>query len=77
MFVGPALGWSAREYGWEKLFTKRPYLDYAQDFGLNVRTAGFRNIHGPEGTHKCGREKAPTALCRKVAETSDPGTITI
>jgi nucleoside-diphosphate-sugar epimerase len=65
------------EYGWEKLFTERLCLDYAQDFGLNVRIARFHNIYGPEGTYKGGREKAPAALCRKVAEASDPGKITI
>ncbi len=65
------------EYGWEKLFTERLCLDYAQDFGLNVRIARFHNIYGPEGTYKGGKEKAPAALCRKVAEASDPGKITI
>ena len=65
------------EYGWEKLFTERLCLDYAQDFGLNMRIARFHNIYGPEGTYKGGREKAPAALCRKVAEASDPGKITI
>jgi nucleoside-diphosphate-sugar epimerase len=65
------------EYGWEKLFTERLCLNYAKDFGLTVRIARFHNIYGPEGTYDGGREKAPAALCRKVAEASDPGTITI
>lgn len=65
------------EYGWEKLFTERLCTDYAEDFGLDVRIARFHNIYGPEGTYKGGREKAPAALCRKVAEASNPGKITI
>lgn len=65
------------EYGWEKLFTERLCIGYAEDFGLDVRIARFHNIYGPEGTYKGGREKAPAALCRKIAEASDPGKITI
>jgi nucleoside-diphosphate-sugar epimerase len=65
------------EYGWEKLFSERLCTDYAEDFGLEIRIARFHNIYGPEGTYKGGREKAPAALCRKVAEASDSGTITI
>jgi nucleoside-diphosphate-sugar epimerase len=65
------------EYGWEKLFTERLCIDYAADFGMKVRIARFHNIYGPEGTYKGGKEKAPAALCRKVAEASNPGTITI
>jgi nucleoside-diphosphate-sugar epimerase len=65
------------EYGWEKLFTERLCLDYAEDFGLSARIARFHNIYGPEGTYKGGREKAPAALCRKIAEASNPGKITI
>jgi GDP-D-mannose 3',5'-epimerase len=65
------------EYGWEKLFTERLCMDYAEDFGLETRIARFHNIYGPEGTYKGGREKSPAALCRKVAEASNPGTITI
>lgn len=65
------------EYGWEKLFTERLCMDYAEDFGLDIRVARFHNIYGPEGTYKGGREKAPAALCRKVAGTSNPGKITI
>jgi nucleoside-diphosphate-sugar epimerase len=65
------------EYGWEKLFTERLCLNYVQDFGLTIRIARFHNIYGPEGTYDGGREKAPAALCRKVAEASNPGTIVI
>jgi nucleoside-diphosphate-sugar epimerase len=65
------------EYGWEKLFTERLCMNYAEDFGLEIRVARFHNIYGPEGTYKGGREKAPAALCRKVAEASNPGKITI
>jgi nucleoside-diphosphate-sugar epimerase len=65
------------EYGWEKLFTERLCLNYAQDFGLTARIARFHNIYGPEGTYDGGREKAPAALCRKVAEASNPGTIAV
>jgi len=65
------------EYGWEKLFSERMYLAYARNFGLNVRIARFHNIFGPEGTWTGGREKAPAALCRKVAETRDGGSIEI
>jgi nucleoside-diphosphate-sugar epimerase len=55
------------EYGWEKLFSERLYLSYARNKKLNVRIARFHNIFGPEGTWMGGREKAPAALCRKVA----------
>jgi nucleoside-diphosphate-sugar epimerase len=65
------------EYGWEKLFTERLCMNYAEDFGLEIKIARFHNIYGPEGTYKGGREKAPAALCRKVAEASDTGKITI
>lgn len=56
------------EYGWEKLFSERLYLAYARNHGLNVRIARFHNIYGEEGTYKGGKEKAPAAMCRKVAE---------
>lgn len=55
------------EYGWEKLFSERLYLAYARNCGLQVRVARYHNIFGPEGTWTGGREKAPAALCRKVA----------
>jgi len=65
------------EYGWEKLFAERLCSDYAEDFGLETRIARFHNIYGPEGTYEGGKEKAPAALCRKVAEASNPGSIDI
>ena len=64
-------------YGWEKLYTEKMCEAYKKDHGLDVRIARYHNIYGPEGVYKAGREKAPAALCRKVAETSNPGTITI
>tara|TARA_B100000073_G_scaffold347051_1_gene360157 strand:- start:13553 stop:14530 length:978 start_codon:yes stop_codon:yes gene_type:complete len=63
------------EYGWEKLFSERLYLAAHRNYGLQVRVARFHNIFGPEGTWKGGREKAPAAFCRKVAETPDNGII--
>lgn len=65
------------EYGWEKLFSERMYLAYARNFGLEVRIARFHNIFGPEGTWNDGKEKAPAAVCRKVAEAPDGGSIEI
>lgn len=65
------------EYGWEKLFSERLYLAYHRNHGLDVRIARFHNIFGPEGTWCGGREKAPAALCRKVAEQADGGEIEI
>lgn len=59
------------EYGWEKLFSERLYRAYAKDYGMNIRIARFHNVFGPEGTWTGGREKAPAALCRKVAEAKD------
>jgi GDP-D-mannose 3', 5'-epimerase len=55
------------EYGWEKLFSERLYLAYQRNRGLNVRIGRFHNIFGPEGSWNDGREKAPAALCRKIA----------
>ena len=55
------------EYGWEKLFSERLYLSFNRNYGLNVRIARFHNIFGPEGTWDGGKEKAPAAMCRKVA----------
>ena len=65
------------EYGWEKLFSEHVYLAFARNYGLNVRIARFHNIFGPEGSWNDGREKAPAALCRKVAEAPDGGEIEI
>ena len=56
------------EYGWEKLFSERLYLAAGRNYGLDVRVARFHNIFGPEGTYDGGKEKAPAALCRKVAQ---------
>ena len=64
-------------YGWEKLFTEILLLAYAQDFGMKIRIARFHNIYGPVGTWKGGKEKAPAALCRKVAMADDLGEIVI
>jgi GDP-D-mannose 3',5'-epimerase len=65
------------EYGWEKLFSERLYLAYHRNTGIAVRIARFHNIFGPEGTWDGGREKAPAAICRKVAQALDGGEIEI
>lgn len=65
------------EYGWEKLFSERLYLSYYRNHGVEVRIARYHNIFGPEGTWTGGREKAPAAICRKVAEAMDGGEIEI
>jgi len=65
------------EYGWEKLFSERLYLSFMRNYGVEVRITRFHNIFGPEGTWCGGREKAPAALCRKVAEAEDGGDIEI
>jgi nucleoside-diphosphate-sugar epimerase len=65
------------EYGWEKLFSERMYLSYHRNYGLPVRIARFHNIFGPEGTWRGGKEKAPAAICRKVAMAEDGGEIEI
>ncbi len=59
------------EYGWEKIFSERLYLAYFRNYGLDVRIARFHNVFGPEGAWQGGREKAPAAICRKVAEAKD------
>lgn len=64
-------------YGWEKLLTEKLCEAYRRDYGFDTRIARFHNIYGPYGTYKGGREKAPAALCRKVAEAGNPGTISI
>ena len=61
------------EYGWEKLFSERLYLTYNRNYGIPVRVARYHNIFGPEGTWDGGREKAPAAICRKVAQLSQEG----
>jgi len=65
------------EYGWEKLFSERLYLSFNRNYDLNVRIARFHNIFGPEGTWTGGREKAPAAICRKVAQARNGGQIEI
>ncbi|HWY47113.1 MAG TPA: NAD-dependent epimerase/dehydratase family protein, partial [Bryobacteraceae bacterium] len=65
------------EYGWEKLFSERLYLAFARCRGIDVRIARYHNIFGPAGTWEGGREKAPAALCRKIAMTPNGGTIDI
>lgn len=63
------------EYGWEKLFSEHLYLAFGRNYGMAVRIARFHNVFGPEGAWKDGREKAPAAFCRKIAETADGGEI--
>jgi GDP-D-mannose 3',5'-epimerase len=65
------------EYGWEKLYAERMALAYERNKGMKVRIARFQNCYGPEGTWRGGREKAPAALCRKVAETGNGGCIEV
>jgi nucleoside-diphosphate-sugar epimerase len=64
-------------YGWEKLFTEKMCESYQRDHGMDIRIVRYHNIYGPKGTYKGGREKAPAALCRKVVEASDPGSVLI
>jgi GDP-D-mannose 3', 5'-epimerase len=63
------------EYGWEKLYSERVAMAYERRYGMKVRIARFQNCYGPEGTWRGGREKAPAAICRKVAVAGDGGTI--
>ncbi|MCP3873868.1 MAG: NAD-dependent epimerase/dehydratase family protein [Desulfobacteraceae bacterium] len=65
------------DYGWEKLFSERLYLAYCRNFGMEVRIARYHNIFGPEGTWSGGKEKAPAAMCRKVAMAEDGAEIEI
>jgi nucleoside-diphosphate-sugar epimerase len=65
------------EYGWEKLFSERIYLTYHKNYKMNVRIARFHNIFGPQGTWTGGKEKAPAAICRKVAEAVSGGEIEV
>ncbi len=65
------------EYGWEKLFSERLYASYHRNYGVEIHVARYHNIFGPEGTWSGGREKAPAAICRKVAEAPDGGEIEI
>lgn len=65
------------EYGWEKLYAERIAMAFSRKFGMKVRIARFQNTYGPEGTWRGGREKAPAALCRKIAEIDEGGTIEV
>lgn len=65
------------EYGWEKLFSERLYLSFQRNYGIESRVARYHNIFGPEGAWNDGKEKAPAALCRKVAEAQSGGSIEI
>jgi nucleoside-diphosphate-sugar epimerase len=64
-------------YGWEKLYSERLFLAFSRNYGIQVRVGRFHNVYGPEGTWKGGREKAPAAICRKVAMAKDYDTIEI
>jgi nucleoside-diphosphate-sugar epimerase len=65
------------EYGWEKLFSERLYLAYNKNYKLNSKVGRFHNIYGPRGSWNNGKEKAPAAICRKVAQAVDGGEIEI
>jgi len=65
------------EYGWEKLFSERLYLAYNRNHGMQCRVARYHNIFGPEGTWEGGKEKAPAAMCRKVAMAGNGGSIEV
>jgi len=65
------------EYGWEKLFSERLYLSFQRNYGIEARVARYHNIFGPEGAWNDGKEKAPAALCRKVAEVASGDKIEI
>ena len=65
------------EYGWEKLFSERLFLAFAKNYGFESRVARYHNIFGPEGTWQGGREKAPAAICRKIAMAKDEDTIEV
>ena len=65
------------EYGWEKLFSERLYPSYARNYGMKVHIARYHNIFGPEGTWQGGKEKAPAAVCRKVAMAQSGGEVEI
>ena len=65
------------EYGWEKLFSERLYSTFKRNYGVDVRIARFHNVFGPYGTYDGGKEKAPAAICRKVASANENDTIEI
>ncbi len=64
-------------YGWEKLYSEKMCEAYNRDYGIDICVPRYHNIYGPEGTYTGGREKSPAALCRKVAEAANPGTIDV
>jgi GDP-D-mannose 3',5'-epimerase len=64
-------------YGWEKLFSERMCRHFSEDFGIKTRIARYHNVYGPKGTYFGGREKAPAAICRKVAEAKKSGKLEI
>lgn len=79
-FVDEDLAYPAmpdNEYGWEKLYAERICLSYGRRYNMNIRIARFQNCFGPYGTWKGGREKAPAALCRKIAAAKDGGIIEV
>ena len=65
------------EYGWEKLFSERLFLAFSRNYNIECRIARFHNVYGPYGAWNNGKEKAPAAICRKVAETKDGGIIDV
>lgn len=65
------------EYGWEKLFSERLYLAYNRNHSMRCAVARYHNIFGPEGTWQGGKEKAPAAICRKVASANDRGSVEV
>ena len=65
------------EYGWEKLYSERLAMAYERRYGMKVRIARFQNCYGPEGTWTGGREKAPAAMCRKIASVGNGGEIEV
>ncbi|MDA9121143.1 NAD-dependent epimerase/dehydratase family protein [Flavobacteriales bacterium] len=65
------------EYGWEKLFSERLYFSFKRNHGLNAKVARFHNIYGPQGAWNNGKEKAPAAICRKVASVDSGGTVEV
>jgi GDP-D-mannose 3',5'-epimerase len=70
-------GLAGISHGWEKLYAERMAQAYARDYGIEVRIARFQNCCDPESTWSGGREKAPAAICRKVAEAEECGTIEV
>ncbi len=65
------------EYGWEKLFSERLFLAFARNYNFDIRIARYHNIFGPEGTWRGGREKAPAAICRKIAQAKNGDSIDV